>query len=201
MTLFSKEKTSKNIAEAEKVSNKANAYKKFSEATASRHGIPAKISKANFAKAVDEITTYIFNNRHNNVELARELVLLEANLSEHQFIDDIDASLRDVLSQLRTIIISVIASIVSIKFFTNYEIKSHVIVVTASLLLVLYFVLSYACTHTKGQTLKIFDTKFKKAIAITISSIIESEENERNAIKQEQIKTMICTNIALLQNT
>ena len=48
---------------------------------------------------------------------------------------------------------------------------------------------------------KIFDTKLKKAIAITISGIIKSKENEKNSIKQEQIKTTICTNIALLQNT
>lgn len=76
-----------------------------------------------------------------------------------------------------------------------------VIVVTVSLLLVLYFILSFICTAIKGQMSKIFDTKLKKAIAITISDIIKFKENERNAIEQEQIKTTICTNIALLQNT
>lgn len=195
------EEISKSIKKTEQSSNRPSTLKMFSEATTSKHGFPAKISKDNFAKAIDKIATYIFDNKDDGVELTKELVLLEANLSEHQFIDDIDTSLRDVLSQLRTIIISVIVSMVSIEFFTNYEIKSFEIVVTVSLLLVLSFVLSYACTLTKRQTPKIFDTKLKKAIAITISSIIKLKENERNAIKQEQIKTMICSNIALLQNT
>lgn len=64
-----------------------------------------------------------------------------------------------------------------------------------------YFILSFICTVIKGRMSKIFDTKLKKAIAITISGIIKSKENEKNSIKQEQIKTTICTNIALLQNT
>ena len=195
------EKISKSINKAEKASNKPSTFKKFSEATTSKHGYPAKISKDNFARAIDEIATYIFDNKNDDVELTKELVLLEANLSECQFVDDFEASLRDTLSQFRTIIISVVTSMLSIEFFTKYEVNPLVIVVTVSLLLVLYFILSFVCTVIKGQTSKIFDTKLKKAIAITISDIIKSKENERNAIEQEQIKTTICTNIALLQNT
>ena len=128
-------------------------------------------------------------------------MLLEANLSECQFADDFEASLRDTLSQFSTIIISVVTSMLSIEFFTQYEVNPLAIVITVLLLLLLYFILSFICTVIKGRMSKIFDTKLKKAIAITISGIIKSKENEKNSIKQEQIKTTICTNIALLQNT
>lgn len=195
------EKIGKSVNKAEKVSNRPSTFKKFSEATTSKHGFPAKISKDNFAKAIDKIATHIFDNKDDDLELTKELVLLEANLSECQFADDFEASLRDTLSQFRTIIISVVTSVLSIEFFTKYEVNPLVIVVTILLLLLLYFILSFICTVLKGQMSKIFDTKLKKAIAITISDIIKSEENERNAIEQEQIKTTICTNIALLQNT
>lgn len=152
------EKISKSINKAEKASNKPSTFKKFSEATTSKHGFPAKISKDNFAKAIDKIATYIFENKNDDVELTKELVLLEANLSECQFADDFEASLRDTLSQFRTIIISVVTSMLSIEFFTKYEVNPLVIVVTVSLLLILYFILSFVCTVIKGQTSKIFQT-------------------------------------------
>ncbi len=195
------EKTGKSINKAEKASDRPSTFKKFSEATTSKHGFQAKISKENFAKAIDKIATYIFDNKNDDIELTKELVLLEANLSECQFADDFEASLRDTLSQFRTIIISVVTSMLSIEFFTQYEVNPLAIVITVLLLLLLYFILSFICTVIKGRMSKIFDTKLKKAIAITISGIIKSKENEKNTIKQEQIKTTICTNIALLQNT
>lgn len=62
-------------------SNKPSTFKLFSKATTSKIGFSAKISKNNFANAIDEIANYIFDNRNDEIELTKELVLLEANLS------------------------------------------------------------------------------------------------------------------------
>lgn len=177
-------------------SNKPSTFKLFSKATTSKIGFPAKISKNNFENAIDEIANYIFDNRNDEVELTKELVLLEANLSENQFFNNIDASLRDTLSQFRTIIISALTSIVSIEFCLNYGTNPLLILVTCALLLVLCFLLHFACTLIKGQNSEIFDTNFKKAIEMTISNIIEREETAKYTITKEEIKNMICTNMA-----
>lgn len=181
-------------------SNRPSTFKLFSKATTSKIGFPAKISKNNFANAIDEIANYIFDNRNDEIELTKELVLLEANLSDSQFLDNIDASLRETLSQFRTIVISALTSIVSIDFCLNYGINPPLILATCVLLLVLYFFLNFACTLIKGQNSKIFDTKFKKAIEMTISNIVEREKTAKYTITKEEIKNMICTNMAILQH-
>lgn len=97
MILIDKDKK-KNKSE-EKASNRPNTYKRFSRATVSKFGFPAKISKSNFTEAINEITNYIFENRYDSIELTKELVLLEAQLSDCQFLDNADASLRDTLQR------------------------------------------------------------------------------------------------------
>lgn len=184
----------------EKASNRPNTYKRFSRATVSKFGLPAKISKSNFAEAINEIAKYIFENRNDNIELTKELVLLEAKLSNCQVADDIDASLRDTISQFKTIIVSMLSSVISVFSYAKYGTNSSVIVATIIALLGFYFVLYFACTVGKGQTETIFDTNFSKAIAITISDIIKYTKDEKDNIKQDEIKAMICTNMANLQN-
>lgn len=184
----------------ERASNRPNTYKRFSRTTVSKFGFPAKISKNNFTEAINEITNYIFENRNDDIELTKELVLLEARLSDCQFLDNADASLRDTLSQFRTVVVSLLTSTVSITSYANYGTSSSVIVATIATILVSYFLLYLACTTVKGQTTTIFDTNFSKAIAITISDIIKYTKDEKDKIEQDEIKAMICTNMANLQN-
>jgi hypothetical protein len=198
MILIDKDKK-KNKSE-EKASNRPNTYKRFSRATVSKFGFPAKISKSNFTEAINEIAKYIFENRNDNIELTKELVLLEAKLSNCQVADDIDASLRDTISQFKTIIVSMLSSVISVFAYVKYGTNPSVIVATIIALLGFYFVLYFACTVGKGQTETIFDTNFSKAIAITISDIIKYTKDEKDNIKQDEIKAMICTNMANLQN-
>lgn len=84
--------------------------------------------------------------------------------------------------------------------YANYGTSSSVIVATIATILVSYFLLYLACTTVKGQTTTIFDTNFSKAIAITISDIIKYTKDEKDKIEQDEIKAMICTNMANLQN-
>lgn len=136
----------------ERASNRPNTYKRFSRTTVSKFGFPAKISKNNFTEAINEITNYIFENRNDDIELTKELVLLEARLSDCQFLDNADASLRDTLSQFRTVVVSLLTSTVSITSYANYGTSSSVIVATIATILVSYFLLYLACTTVKGQT-------------------------------------------------